>query len=443
MTERAKKRLIWLFVAAVVAFILLMNADGALTIQQDTPPVYITLPTEPELNKDDPNFVSPYKADESYVGMVVKVWKESLVVDGVSITTNNTDNHTNSVDVEDVVSVTLRRQSLNSDVNQAKLVIVTNNNMKDPYTTPIQQYTSFCESIFEQNENGTWTAKFMLGYSKEQYNNISLLFVYDGEIEYFSALRVTQHHIYSKMYYQWLTPKETVAEFHLVENDIPFATYCFYPSRVNTLSEWIADNTNHDKWQAVQTLITNADATWYINAEDINKPLTDGMTIEVHKVSNNQLPLSETQLNAHSTQYITSWLHKSQEDVIAHFGQPQYSSNTSSLVKLDYHDLRFYIHPEKGVIQIDVKPGYQELPPQLPTQKCTGDILTAHLRSSVIPYIDFISNSNADAQFYSHRLTIDAHDCFISYMWEGESFINPNYEEFTRIVIHSGEEYIY
>lgn len=443
MTEKTKQRLIWLFVSAVVAFILLMNADGAPSLQPDEPPVYITLPTEPELNKDDPNFVSPYKPNEAYVGMVVKVWKKHLLVDGVTITTNETDNHTNSIDVENVVSVTLRRQSLSSDINKAKLIIVTDNNMKDPYTTPAKQYKSFCESTFEQNENGTWTAKFMLGYSKEEYSNVSLLFIYDNEIEYFTALRVTQKNIYSKLYYQWLTPQETVAEFHLVENGVPFITYCFYPSRVNTLNDWINDNTNHDKWKQVQTLITNADATWYIDAKDINQSLTDGMTIEVHKVQNNTLPLPSTPLNAHDAQYITSWLRKSQDEVVGHFGKPQYSSTMSSLVKLDYSNLRFYIHPENGVVQIDIKPGYNVLPPQLPTQSCTGETLTSILRTSVIPYSDFTSNSNADTKFYSHKLTIDAHDCFISYMWEGESFINPHYEEFTRIVVHSGEEYIY
>ena len=442
MTEKAKNKLLWIFISVIVAIILIGNAGG-MSLSEPTPkPEYITLPTIPELDRYDPNFVSPYDPNDKYVGAVVKVWQESLRVDGMQVVTSSNPNHTNTVDVEDVVTVKLMRQNIDADINKAKILIVAQDTMQDPYITHPTKYRTICEGRFEQAEDGTWFSQFMLGYSDETYTHIAMLFVYDNDIEYFSGLRVTRNYTYSKLYYQWLTPDKEIAEMHFIDGDKKY-TYCYYPEYTSTLTEWVKNSTNHAGWMIVQNIIVASDATCYIAADDVLQQLYDGIQIPLHRAENNRLPIAPPDIDTESTEWLTRFMSVDKSVVIAQLGDPLYESTFSTITKLEYPNYHFYIDDTDGVIQINLRCNTQLLPPELPTTAMTGEELTTHLLMNGIQYHDIVNIGNASVQHYAYRLSVPLKNCTISYVWESEIQISSSYDEFTRIVIHTGEEYIY
>lgn len=429
---------------AIILFVLIaLNANRADT-PQPTEPVFVTLPTQPTFEKGDPNFISPYDKDDLCIAALRPVWNYQLVADDMTIstTTEPEAQYADRIDVEDVVTIHLPRQRFATDMSQAKALVILHEDMQDPYITPIQAYKVFCESQFTPNEDGSWTAKFMLGYDAAHSQLVDVLLIYNNNVEYYTMLYVTQKHQYSKMYYQWLTPDKAVAELSFVHGNT-ISTYGYYPEQTNTLIEWINSETNPHQWHDVQGMIVDPSANWYLPSEQANQPLTDGATFQMTPVSDNMLPGTSTTLHTSNPEYITALLCQPQNIVTERLGEPKTTLPFSRGTKMEYDNHVVYLDTQNLVIQIDVLPGTQNVINTLPTQACSGDDLTKALRLSIIPYSEYHNRIDVQAQYYSYSLPIFTETCTISYVWEGELQINPKYDEFTRIVIHAGEKYIY
>ena len=155
------------------------------------------------------------------------------------------------------------------------------------------------------------------------------------------------------------------------------------------------------------------------------------------------LPGTTPQLDSDNPQYLTSLLHQSRSVVEEKLGTPSRILPLSNVIKMEYRQCVVYLHPQDGVTQIDVLPGTENIINVLPTQACSGENLTKALRLAIIPYGEYQRHTDVQAQFYGYSLPINTPSCTVSYVWEEELQINPEYDEFTRIVIHSGEKYIY
>lgn len=436
-----------ILIIGIPVFILLLLIGLSSTPAEPsspTEPIYITLPTQPTFDKGDPDFVSPYHHENRYIAALCPVWEKQLVVNSLTITTTTSPEvqYVTRVDVEDVVTVHMSRQRFNTDMSKAKVMAILHDNMKDPYLTNPQDYQIFCESGFTPNDDGSWTAQFMLGYDAVSDKIVDILFVYDNNIEYYTMMYITQKHQYSKMYYQWLTPDEPVAEMHFTCGD-DVMTYGYYPEKTHTLTAWINGETNPHQWREVQGMIIDPSAKWYLPVEQAYQTIYDGIIFQMLPIQNNMLPGTTPQLNSDNPQYLTSLLHQSRSVVEEKLGTPSRILPLSNVIKMEYRQCVVYLHPQDGVTQIDVLPGTENIINVLPTQACSGENLTKALRLAIIPYGEYQSHTDVQTQFYGYSLSINTPSCTVSYVWEGELQINPEYDEFTRIVIHSGEKYIY
>lgn len=443
LSPQTKK--ILLFGIPALIFILIVGLSRRpSTPAETTEHAFITLPTQPTFEKGDPDFVSPYHHEDLYIAVMRPVWDKQLIASGLTLTTTTSPDvqFTSRIDAEDVVTIHMSRQRFSTDMSKAKVMAILHDDMQDPFLTNPNDYKVFCESRFTSNEDGSWTAQFMLGYDAVSSKIVDILFVYDNNIEYYTMMYVTKKHQYSKMYYQWLTPDEPVAEIHFNCGD-EVITYGYYPEKTHTLLEWIKSSTNPHQWCEVQGMIVNPSAQWYIPAEQAQQIIYDGIIFDTVPILNNLLPGTATQFDTTNPQYLTSLLHQPRSVVEEALGPPKQTVQLSHIIKMEYDQCIVYLHPQNGVIQIDVRPGTQNIVNALPTQVCSGEELTKALRLSIIPYGNYRNITDTQAQYYRYYLPIQTSSCTISYVWESELQINPEYDKFTRIVIHSGEEYIY
>lgn len=430
----------------VMIFVLLVaiNGPSSNTNTEPTGTTYITLPPEPTFDKNANDFVSPYQSDDLHIASMSPVWNEQLITDNLTITTTTHPDvqFVSRIDVEDVVTIHMPRQRLNTDMSKAKIIAILHEDMQDPYVTNPQEYQAFCKSEFAANDDGSWTAQFMLGYDASSHDIVDILFVYENNIEYYTMMYITQKHKYSKMYYQWLTPDETVSEMNFICGDTVI-TYGYYPNKVHTLAEWIKSDTNPHQWHEVQGMIVDPSVTWYLPAEQSSHAIHDNIIFDMLPIQNNLLPGVTITLASNNPQYLTSLMHQPRNVVEDRLGTPKRTSQFSNVIKMEYNQYIIYLHPQNGVTQIDVLPGAYNIINALPTHACSGEELTKVLRLLIVPYNDYRNTTDVQAQYYGYHLSVPATSCTISYVWAGEKHINPQYDKFTRIVIHSGEEYTY
>lgn len=443
ISPQTKRLLLFGILALIFVLLIAISNPQSNTTTAPTGSTYITLPPEPTFNKGDPDFVSPYQQTDLYIAAMRPVWNEQLIIDDLTITTTTRPDisFASRIDAEDVVTINMPRQRFSTDMSKAKVIAILHDNMLDPYLASPNQYQVFCESGFTANEDGSWTAQFMLGYETDAQEIVDILFVYDNNIEYYTMMYITQKHKYSKMYYQWLTPDKVIAEMHFTCGD-DILTHCYYPDKTHTAIEWITSETNPHQWITVQGMIVDPSVRWYIPEEQAHQTLYDGITFDMLPVQD-VLPGTTTPLDNPNPQYLTSLLHQSRSAVEDKLGTPKQISQLSDIVKLKYDQCIVYLHPQNGVMQIDVLPGTQNVINALPTHACSGEELTKVLRLLIVPYNDYRNTTDVQAQYYGYHLSVPATSCTISYVWEGEKHINPQYDKFTRIVIHSGEEYTY
>ncbi|MBQ8806173.1 MAG: hypothetical protein IJZ68_06775 [Bacteroidaceae bacterium] len=441
MNEKAKNRLLWYVIFFIAGAIIVLNVMSAPDEAVPTGPTYITLPTPEPLDRNDPNFTSPYNPDILVAGMMKIVWNESLVFDDIQLQTSSAPDiqMNNTIDVEDVVSIKLPRQSLKCLPQNAGILVVPLSEMKDPYLTSVSQYDNAIKVPFTMQEDGTWLTQFTLGYSENIPAKICVLLYYEEDIEAFITLKVTVNNMYSEAYYKWLHPDVPISTFIIKIGDNT-ETYCFYPEETPTLQSWIDSYMNHDAYHAIHGFMVDKSVKYHtLNTTDI--ALTDEMVI-VMQAFDTQLPVDAYQFNTEASQ-LYALMGTTQENVQSVLGEATYIVSMSHITKLEYTNYIVYIDNTQGVVQIDIMPNVQEFLQGLPYQPCTGEKLCQYLRSNVIPCNQYTNRSDIETQYHAYALPIPVGEYTVSYVWEATQQFNPDYTEFTRIVIHSGEEYIY
>ena len=440
MSTEAKRRLLWTGIMILCVFLISANWLNPGSSSSTTEPTYMTLPEPPVLDRNDPNLDSPFNFNDSYVGVLKSVWNDCLNINATNITSNQQAfAFITTADVEDIISVTLSRQSLKLDVNKAFVAVVPAQNMKDPYKTKLTNYTGHKLVPFEQQDDGTWVSQFMIGYSNEIPSAVYLMLCYDGTIEAFTEIRITANHQHSQLYYQWLTPEEPVNTFTITTGDT-ITTYCYYPQRQKTLADWLNSDMNYAYFQTAHGLLLDKDVLWYADM-DTKTPLSNHLNIDMTHIAET-LPVDKHVFDTTNSRYYTTWMGRSQNDIKQHFGEPVSTNTFAGMTQLMYAECHFLLRDDK-VIQLDIQPNTKEIVNGLPHITCTGAQLTQQLRKAVIEYSDYRNTGDFDGNYHAHALSIKVGEYTVSYVWEDAMQFNPEFKEFTRIVIHTGEEYIY
>jgi hypothetical protein len=436
--EKHKK---WIALMAAIFLLSLCLGLGILSIEpiEQPEPTYMTLPPEPTLGSPtDPDWISPYQKDAIYTRVLKDVWAEHINTDYLEITSTmypNTD-FTANVDVEDVISITIGKQYGDTDMTKAKVIGVSHEKMQDPYETPVHCYTPLCESSFIQNENDTWTAQMMIGYNTGVNAYMDLLFAYEDTVEYYTMFYVHQRHTNSEMYWKAKRPDSIVEHFTMKQGEDIY-TYYYYPEDVNTINDWVDSETNVDKWELVNEVLVNADYTLYAHSQ----PLENGAELCLYKVSE-QNPFPQHAFNP-SESDLTYYIGAAQDDIIQNFGTPIHTAELNGVTQIRYENIVFYVHPEFGAIQIDTKPSIYPVVDGLPYAGTTDlhlQLLSRKLNTHMNAVLD---KSDAANKYYVKTRAFDIGTCKIAYVWESTNNVDITTNEFTRIVIYSGEEYVY
>lgn len=433
-------------IGLIIIFLIALGVISFVPKNEEKPPVVFYQPTPmPTLgNPESPDFKSPYAFDENYTGVVMNVWNKNLRIDYLNITSSNYPNVTfiQSVHQEDVVRVTLPRQNLGMDTSKVKLLIVAHENMKDPYVTHISDYNILIESSFVETPQGTLETEFMLGYDKTLGSFIDILLVYNDNIEAFTMLRLDKTQKYSRMFYEWLKPNNIVNEMTFKADDKEF-TFYYYPDEATNLYDWVASSSNPQKWVQIGDIITNADASWYITPEQCRQTLKNNIIIDVKPITQETNPFASYIFDTHNPQYLISYLNKDVNTVINRFGTPKNIQTFANIVKIQYDKSIFYIDNKEGVIQIDIQPNAHSIVNGLPFIPTTANDIFTTCRRLNIPYLSIQDKSDIQLKYYVKILPIKVDKNYISYVWESSLQLSPHFDNCNRIVIHSGEQYIY
>lgn len=408
----------------------------------NTHPEPITTPNVD--SPDDDEFVSPYHPENNYTGCLMQVWNETINIDAMTITSPTQPHSTflQYCSVEDVVTVALPRQNLGTDISQYKLIIVLHEKMQDPYITPPQNYTILTELLFTETQQGTLEASFQLGYGTGVGSFIDLLLVNNTQIEAFTMIRISAPTNNTKMFYEWKYPDKTVHTM-IFQTPQDKWKYFYYAEDVVSLYDWAQSITNSQNWQQINGYITDADVEWYITPEQCTQILHDGITINVLPINADTNPFSPHEFQITNARYATYYLNQTCHDVISRFGQPRKIVALPDVTRIEYPKIIFYANNTNHIIQIDIHPDSHSVINGLPYHTSTlQDVLIA-CRTHNIKYGAIQDKSHTDLKFYTKYISLTIPNGYVSYVWEGELQINPNFTEFTRIVIHSDEEYIY
>lgn len=440
--EQKRKRLIVALIAIIVIGIIFI----AFTTNpaQKPPPeeeVWGELPTEPTYESpNDPGFVSPYDHNKDIRLTLHPVWLKNLPSEIHALSSSQPDcNFIKFVDAEDILSFTLTPTE-NLDISKAKIYLISHNLMKDPYTTPISEIPHLLALDFESQDDGTWLAETMLGYGFSDTSLLDVLFVYDDNIEMRTQLTITENNTSSPLYWQAKFPDQTLELFFIKMGD-DTVTHCYFPDRHNSLFNWLGEATSQG-WHHKDGKVFDETETWYFDYEEYTAPLSPNQTLEAHKFTTPDC-IVNTEFDVSNTDYLTSYLTQDDEYVHANFGAPNRIIKIGNVTRIEYTYAIFYVDKTDGVIQIDIQPGFVPAINALPYTECTYVELSNICKKYNIDMPIPTTTEQPDMEYYVTRLSFKVGDYTVCYVWESNQPVNITTARFTRIVIHTGDNYNY
>jgi hypothetical protein len=218
-------------------------------------------------------------------------------------------------------------------------------------------------------------------------------------------------------------------------------THCYFSEETTSLLDWLGTATSNG-WHHKDGKIFNDTETWYFNYEEYSAPLTPETTLVAHEFIN-QDQIVHTEFDITNPEYLTSYLGQDDEYVHAHFGAPNRIIQIGSVTRIEYTYAIFYVDKTDGVIQIDIQPGFVPAINALPYTECTFVDLSNICKQYNIDVPQPVKTEQPDMEYYVTKMSFKVGEYTVCYVWESNQPVNITTERFTRIVIHTGDNYNY
>ena len=398
----------------------------------------IPKPTDPQ--PDKPEYESPYNPNENYSYIMMPVYQSPLNIFGMTITSPSYPNTTylSRINVEDIITVSLAEQPDEIDIQKLSIIGYRHKEFNDPYITPVEKMTNSIFSAPFIESDGCYIAQFSIGYGCAPDQFIDVIFVYDGQIIYFTSFMTIEGDGTSDAYWEYYAPDEKIGHLTITCEDTVY-DYCFFVKDGYTLEKWSHSRTNVDGWKMRSTYLTNKDETWFIPIEQCQVLLKDGMNF----VATKERPAEKDfTFDATNPDYLVSYIGCNKENLVSKFGEPKSLDMLGSTEKCVYDNFSFYLSNNK-VIQIDVLHKDAQIVNGLTASPMNGTKLEELANQSGIPVPDYKWITDTPSSYYCVKLPITHDNWTVCYVWENNEQFVPSEMDFTKIVIYSGEDYYY
>jgi hypothetical protein len=399
------------------------------------------LPTPTNPRPEEPEYESPYDPNENCCCVMIPIYQSELNIFGMTVTAPSSPDSTylTEINVEDTVTISLSKQPDNIDMNKLSVIGFLHNDFPDPYITSVENLPEPLFSAPFHESDGRWNAQFMIGYGYELGAFIDVIFVYDNQIVYFTMFMVTEGDGTSEEYWEHYFPGASIGNFTITCDKVVY-NYCFFVKEGATLETWVRSRTNVDEWEMYPTYLANQEKTWFIPIEQCNIQLQDGINFTATK----DKPAEPEPFTFDDTnpEYLVSYIGATKDVVISEFGEPNSQEAMGSTTKILYEQAAFYIS-DNLVVQIDVIDHSVVTINGLDTNPTNSDSIENTLNSLGIEIPKYKWITDVPSSYYCVKLPITHNNWTVCYVWESKEQFVPSEMNFTKIVIHSGEDYYY
>ena len=435
MTSKKKIGII-IAVATVLVITAVVGIVFGVSQNSNNEPTTPTLPTLPSGNNTPVDNTPPYNLSDRDYGFVLITKQGTLNFDEYNVTVPNTNEGEFAVqiDVNDVITFTLGKQSPTFDVAQLNVFAVAHEDMKNPYTTPVSEYENVVFSSNFSQKGDVYIAQAMIGYDTGVNEVLDIMVVYKGNIVAYSMFKVVDRDIYNKSYWENQMPEANICEFTIVTTDNTYV--CYYDANtVTTLLDWTHSMTNIYGFIRDITNVTNIDKTWMITSAFADAPLTDGQvfTAEAYRE-----PTVDFVFEVDNPEYLVYWLGKTQAEVATKFGTPTNVESNPTGTRLEYDALEIFL-VDGVVVQINIKQPVYEPINALPNEPCNGIVFAEICIRADIELPDYNTEYFEDLDFFVKTLAFKQDNWTVEYRWESDRNFNPDITPFNSVVVYSGE----
>lgn len=428
----------------VVGLLILVTSVAIFSPQSNTeePPITETPSTstpEPDDSFEPDEDESPYDYNARPYHCINPIHDTALNVEGIIINTSTRpdERFVNTIDVGEVINIVLPKQPAEIDISQIRVYGFAHENMKDPFKHTIDTFESpifVCE--FDKTIDGIST-QAMIGYKAPINYVLDMLFTYKGKIVYHTLFMTQNELIENKAYWENKYPGETFEAFYFITGDDKQTAY-YIPTENLTLLDWL-EQVSASQWTSECGAIIDNYHTWMVDQSLNSTVLTPGIEIPTQPYK----PLRNlVDFETDNPDYLLSYLHKSEADIIAKFGTPDSRAEKGGVYLLAYTDVEFYIRDDK-VEQITLLTNKYAPINYLPQNPCTLAALLALLDDANMIYPEINSQSDVENNRFRSNAPIMMEGWTITYVWDTNTPHNTATDNFTRIIIHTGEQYPY
>lgn len=432
------KKKIGIIIAAATALIIAIIVGIALGTSQNpseqpTTPTTPTLPSENNANIDDAPVYNLSDRDYGFI-MLTKQTALEFAEYNVTVPSTNEGEFAVQIDVNDVITFTFGKQSPVIDITKLSVFAVAHEDMKNPYKTPVSEYTNvvFSSNFTKQGDN--LIAQAMIGYDTGVNEVLDVMVVYKGEIVGYSMFKVVDMDIYNKSYWENQMPDAKICEFTIVTPDKTYK--CFYDANtVTTLLDWTHGMTNIYGFIRNITAVTDTNKTWMIPETLADAPLTDG---QVFNAEAYREPTVDFAFEVDNPEYLVYWLGKTQAEVATKFGTPTNVESNPTGTRLEYDALEIFL-VDGAVVQINIKQPTYEPINVLPSEPCNGIAFADICIRANLELPDYNVEYFEDLDFFVKTLAFKQDNWTVEYRWEADSNFNPDMRPFNSVIVYSGE----
>lgn len=406
-----------------------------------------TLPLDP-VNPDNvtPEFQSPYNYDDRLYRLFLPVFDSAVIADGVTFTSPSQPDQTflDKFDVADVITLTLPKQPLEVDIAHLKMYGFAHENMMDPFLNSIDKFENpiFIASFSADTETENITAQAMIGYGTSVQTYFDIVVTYKDRIIFYSIFAITDQHIENLDFWKDKYPNETFEKFYIKCGDTTYTKYYVPAGEDTNLYTWRTQFTNTTMWFEENNYLVSAKKSWMIHPDDCKKPLQPGATYTA-------IPYEERAIDftfeTDNPEYALYFLGKSQNEVVSHFGNPLKTNTNNKVTCLEYSNYQFFVVDDK-VEQITLDANSLEIINGVPNFPATVWEIEAFVKQCGLVFSeagDAYQDPTIPEYYASVPIMNVAEGWTITFVWLKTEMFQPTTSDCDKIIIHTGERYLY